>query len=326
MSDWVKGDGARIKITFDQPIVGFPEPTITHDVAWSRDDFTKSSYTTARTNGYAFVANSDITVTKLSCYSDGVTTAKCHLWDFDTQQMLTSAEFSTSGNSWASGGLASPIALGVGKTYVITCNTPINGGYMYADLNPLPGDEAFSNHVSFSKGYRVAGQDTFPTIELTGDYIAAVGFEFSVIDKTSGKESAFTVSVPEYAYVPDGTIIDVAKSVKYAYLGDTDNELILEMEPLERFESAAGDIAVAYNGSGGIAGQGGAVQAFTRTFTPTDLVPKPDQNDAEHIEISNITATGTLTRIYYTDAQNGGEHIEITGITATGTLTHVDDI
>ena len=47
---------------------------------------------------------------------------------------------------------------------------------------------------------------------------------------------------------------------------------------------------------------------------------------AEHIEISNITAVGTLTPITYTDAQNGGEHIEITGITAVGTLTHINDI
>lgn len=47
---------------------------------------------------------------------------------------------------------------------------------------------------------------------------------------------------------------------------------------------------------------------------------------AEHIEIANITAVGTLTPITHTDAQAGGEHIEIVGITATGVLTHINNI
>ena len=102
--------------------------------------------------------------------------------------------------------------------------------------------------------------------------------------------------------------------------------IILEMEPLQRFESAAGPITVAYNGGGSLAGEGGAVLAFTQSFAPVGLVPKPHQNDAEHIEIS-IAATGTLTKINYTNtaAQDQG-YIEIAGITATGTLTKVSDI
>lgn len=89
-------------------------------------------------------------------------------------------------------------------------------------------------------------------------------------------------------------------------------------------QNAAGDVTVAYAG-GNLIGQGGAVAAFTETFTPVGLVPKPDQNDAEHIEIG-VEAVGTLTRVYFTDVQDGGEHIDITGIEAVGTLTHIDDI
>ena len=103
--------------------------------------------------------------------------------------------------------------------------------------------------------------------------------------------------------------------------------IILEMEPLQRFESAVGQITVAYNGGGTLVGDGGAVLAFTQTFTPTGLVPKPHQNDAEHIEISSVAAAGTLTKIYYTDTATQDQgHIEIAGITATGTLTKVSDI
>ena len=100
--------------------------------------------------------------------------------------------------------------------------------------------------------------------------------------------------------------------------------IILEMEPLQRFESAAGNISVAYAG-GSIMGEGGPVAAFTQTFSPSDLAYKGDQNDAEHIEMS-ASAVGTLTRIYYTNtaAQDMG-HIEMS-VTATGTLTNVSDI
>ena len=105
------------------------------------------------------------------------------------------------------------------------------------------------------------------------------------------------------------------------------HSMIIEMQPLQRFESAAGPITVAYNGGGTLIGEGGAVLAFTQSFTPTDLVPKPHQNDAEHIEISSIAAAGTLTKIHYTNtAEQDQGHIEIASITATGTLTKVSDI
>jgi hypothetical protein len=103
------------------------------------------------------------------------------------------------------------------------------------------------------------------------------------------------------------------------------NSIVLEMQPLERFESAAGDITVAYDGSGTLQGTGGSVSAFEQSFAPTDLIPKPDQNDQEHIAITSVTASGTLTKIYYTNTK-AEEHISITGITAVGVLTNINDI
>lgn len=100
--------------------------------------------------------------------------------------------------------------------------------------------------------------------------------------------------------------------------------IVLEMEPLQRFESASGNIIVAYAG-GSLMGEGGPVAAFTQSFSPTDLAYKGDQNDEEHIEI-DIDATGTLTRIDYTDtAEQDQGHFEIS-ISAVGTLTHINDV
>jgi hypothetical protein len=106
---------------------------------------------------------------------------------------------------------------------------------------------------------------------------------------------------------------------------DDTYSIVLEMEPLQRFESAAGNITVAYDGNGTLQGAGGPVAAFEQSFAPTDLIPKPDQNDQEHINIASISAASNLMRVYYTNAY-GNEHINIASITAVGTLTNINDL
>lgn len=151
-----------------------------------------------------------------------------------------------------------------------------------------------------------------------------ITFDHPLVGDVAGQQSNFTVTCQEYTYVPGGTLQTITKTVNATYAGDTACELVLEMAPLTRFESAVGDIAVAYAG-GSLMGEGGAVAAFTQSFSPSDLVFKGDQNDAEHIEMS-ATAEGTLTRIYYTNTspQEMG-HIEMS-VAATGTLTNINDI
>lgn len=138
--------------------------------------------------------------------------------------------------------------------------------------------------------------------------------------------AAFTVTVPEFNYVPEGLLGSVVKPVEEIQAVEGDPTALRLKLPHGRgsIRNAFGAVTVAYAG-GTLVGLGGAVAAFTEAFMPTGLVPKPDQNDAEHIEI-DVEAVGTLTRVYFTDAQGGGEHVEITGIEATGTLTHIDDI
>lgn len=90
-------------------------------------------------------------------------------------------------------------------------------------------------------------------------------------------------------------------------------------------QRAAGDITVAYDGSGTLRGLGGPVLAFERTFTPSDLDPKNNPHTSEHLEIVDIVPTGKLTRIRYIDTSEN-EHIELVNITVTAALTAVDDI
>lgn len=139
-----------------------------------------------------------------------------------------------------------------------------------------------------------------------------------------GVEKAFTVTVPEYNYVPNGDLVNINKAVYNVSQGSTLKILDLDMKPTERFPSAAGSITISYDSSvGNLAGLGGPVASFSETFTPEDLIAKPHQNDQEHINV-NVSATGALTRIYYTNTK-GDEHINVS-VSAVGVLTSINDI
>lgn len=105
------------------------------------------------------------------------------------------------------------------------------------------------------------------------------------------------------------------------------NVIVLVFDPgnVNSIQRAAGDITVAYDGSGTLMGQGGSVLAFEKTFTPEGLVPKDNPYVAENIEVGNIQVAAILTRIYYTSAYET-EHISIADVAVVGTLTHIDDI
>jgi hypothetical protein len=126
----------------------------------------------------------------------------------------------------------------------------------------------------------------------------------------------------------DATVTPTVSSLHFVMQTTEDQySMILEMEPRQRILNAVGQITVAYDGDGSLVGEGGPVAAFSVSFVPADLVAKNNPHDPEHIEISSVAATGTLTKINYanTAAQDQG-HIEIASITATGTLTNVNNI
>jgi hypothetical protein len=141
--------------------------------------------------------------------------------------------------------------------------------------------------------------------------------------------SAFSVTGREYDYEPSGT-----ESTKEYTIASTEahptesNAILLTVSDTENgFRNVDGELTVAYDSMiGNLTGVGGPVDSFSQAFTPADLVRKPDVDDTEHIEVT-IAATGTLVHIYYSGCQDDQDnHIEISAVTATGTLTHVDDL
>ena len=155
----------------------------------------------------------------------------------------------------------------------------------------------------------------------------AVVFTQPLTGTVTGNQNNFTITMPVYDYVPGGTLSNATRAVTATATGADSKTLLLTFAAgnQNNIQNAAGNITVAYAG-GTLQGEGGAVAAFTQTFTPNGLTPKPNQNDAEHIELC-VSAVGTLTQINYTStAPQDMGHIEIASITATGTLTNVSDI
>ena len=173
------------------------------------------------------------------------------------------------------------------------------------------------------------GTDCYVLIKIgNGDFLKAEngGKIPGLADGTDLASTPMTVRVSLSTENPEVT--PVFHSLSLWIAGEDDKNVISLHFPegnQNSVQNAAAPITVAYNGAT-LAGEGGFVQAFELDCPIDGLIYKGDQNDAEHIEISSITATGILKKIEYRDAKSGYEHIEISSITATGTLTHVDDI
>lgn len=191
---------------------------------------------------------------------------------------------------------------------------------------------SISGLSSTAKASSISWSEDTPTGTSAAVSVSTDGTNYRAVTNGGALLAAGTVLDNATLYIrvelttTDTTVTPTVSDLALSIQSDEDaNSIVLEMEPLQRFESAAGDITVAYDGSGTLQGAGGPVSAFTQSFTPADLIPKPDQNDQEHIAITSVTANGTLTAIQYVSAK-AEEHISITGITAVGVLTNINDI
>lgn len=101
--------------------------------------------------------------------------------------------------------------------------------------------------------------------------------------------------------------------------------LVFDSGTPNSIQRAAGDITVAYDGSGTLIGEGGPVIAFEHSFTPTGLDPKNNPHEAEHLAVIDIVATGKLTRVRYNDTTEH-EHVELINIVVAAKLVAIDDI
>lgn len=159
----------------------------------------------------------------------------------------------------------------------------------------------------------------------SGGYIYFNEMQFK--DSPLYLKDAFSITGQQYTYEPEGTLTagDYQLETVSAY-PNNDKAILLAFKPLKRFHNVEGNLTITYDSAkGNLAGYAGPVSSFSQSFLPADLIKKPNPNDAEHIEIKSITASGSLLRVYYTDTKSE-EHIELSSFAGTGTLTHVNDL
>lgn len=104
-----------------------------------------------------------------------------------------------------------------------------------------------------------------------------------------GNEIAFTVSGKQYKYI-NGDLLNMEYKVKSVSLHPSiDNALLLEFDTFDRFPTVEGNITVSYDATkGNLSGRGGAVESFSKTFTPQDLIPEPNPHVEEYITVAPI--------------------------------------
>lgn len=155
-----------------------------------------------------------------------------------------------------------------------------------------------------------------------GGYIK-ITFTYPLVGAITNNERNFSVIWNEYDMVPEGTLFTKNVHPLSVYIGNTEFELILGMSAADRFRNVVGEVTVYYDGGGSLAGENGPVERFYASFNPHDLICKPNQNDAEHIEIVNVIADGTLFTIGHMDNYAKGEHLEIEDVNMNGTLIQI---
>lgn len=199
--------------------------------------------------------------------------------------------------------------------------------YVPGTVHSMAGAALLATSCSFTPQNLVPPSVPVPallSVENDGDTQIIVTFNRALTGSLTGAAPHFTASLSVPVYSPDGALhTETRTPVSVAASGSDTIVLTFAAGNLTDLTKSDGSITLVYDGAGPLAGEGGPVFPFSETFTPTGLTPKYDQNEAEHIELG-VTASGTLTRIYYTYAQET-EHISL-GVTAAGTLTHIDDL
>jgi hypothetical protein len=199
--------GQRIGIKFTEDLVGKVSQDSMTGLAWERDTFLKTDNTTPRTNGWMFSPQIDMNLTAFMIYSDTAGEVTMHLWQVEEKQKLVDQSFTSGKDSWATSQLVQPIKLYKGMEYIITSNTPINGGYMYSDTAAIVDQADFSSHINMLGAYRIDSRNSFPTSLLDGSYTNSVGFIYEI------KREPFTIAGKERRHV-GGELIDGDYEVK----------------------------------------------------------------------------------------------------------------
>lgn len=308
---WLKSDGAKIKIAFDKVLIG----DVTGQVNSNVYEYQQITGTVTASHAYSGcpVTNAIDNLLTTSWVISGFAAGE---W-FEVQYSEAKV-FSKWRMYLKSSGTYRPLSVIFQGSNDGSAWTNLSTATIPAPVGTEGWVELDTNNTTSYLYYRIyMNTCNSSSMEI---------FEIQFNNKPVGNESHFTITSKECDYAPGGSIVNVVRKALSVYAGDNSKEIVIEMQPKDRFENAS-ELTVAYDGLGSLAGSTGNVEAFSQVFVPQGLAPKPDQNVTEHIEITSIAASGALIKINYinTAPQDQGR-IEISSITVTGVLTNINDL
>lgn len=116
------------------------------------------------------------------------------------------------------------------------------------------------------------------------NYIQLLELELQVM---VGNEKAIKVTGQQYKYI-NGPLLDMEYKIETVERHPTEAKtLLLTTFTQTRFPTVEGSLKVEYDAAvGTLAGRGGPVESFVRTFTPTDLAPEHNPGIIETITVA----------------------------------------
>lgn len=148
-----------------------------------------------------------------------------------------------------------------------------------------------------------------------GERTITVNFDRDLYNASTDISEHLTVYSNKFAFYPDYPTsnterINLTIASTQAVSG---NNRAIQINLTDTIKGAIGDVGILYDGFGGLNGENGNVEAFDKTFTPTDLPWFVNPNAIEHTEINfhDCETLATLTKIDFHDYQAPNEHTTI---------------
>lgn len=139
-----------------------------------------------------------------------------------------------------------------------------------------------------------------------------------------GMTAGQTYSLQVKAELATTDVTTTPRVTQISIVSDEDRKIIVLGINTPNFSPAVGDVAVVYDGNGGLAGYGGPASGFSEDFTPTGAW-KGNQSDQEHIEFDMVGRI-VVTPVSYRSYKLADEHIEVSSIGASIVLTDAHDL
>ncbi len=217
-----------------------------------------------------------------------------------------------------------PLEVSIGNQYRIEVTRPSGKGYMVSGLydgtnwkclRGLFGTSWFTNYTN-AMGFVEQGISEYETpktittesLQITGEYRVRwsdnkpINTDITIEYTTGETQNEWQEILKGDVVIADTNLwlrftlettdTSVTPILENLWLEEADepqDKILITMDWWGKFNNIEGDLTVSYDATkGNLTGAGGAVESFSKTFTPQDLIPEPNPHVEEYITVAPI--------------------------------------